>query len=237
MKLVIAETGVPPKDLGGAWPSYPDMFQAMFASVGAGFSYDVADVLNGADLPGPDGGDALLVTGSPAGVYEGHGFIEPLEAGVRDWAAAGKPIVGICFGHQLIAQAFGGRVEKSERGWGVGVHTYEVVGEAPWGEGPSRFACVVSHQDQVVSLPQGFRRVAGSAFTPHGCLTHEELPILTFQPHPEFDHPFASALMELRSDRIPEERISLGKASLANESDRSLMGLWIKNFIESRAQV
>lgn len=236
MKLVIAETGVPPKELDGDWPSYPDMFAAMFERAGARFDIEVADVLNGARIPDPDDGDALLVTGSPAGVYEKHDFIKPLEASVRAWAETGRPVVGICFGHQLIAQAFGGKVEKSERGWGVGVHTYEVVADAPWGDVPARFSCAVSHQDQVVTLPPGFRRLAGSAFTPFGSLIHERLPVLTFQPHPEFDHAFASALMDLRSDRIPDERTSLGQESLRNESDRLAMAIWIKKFLELRAQ-
>ena len=231
MKLVIAETGVPPQELRNDWPGYPAMFGAMFEGVGVKFDYQVVDSIGGEPVPEPSSGEALLVTGSPLGAYEEHAFIKPLEASIRAWAEARKPVIGICFGHQIIAQAFGGRVEKSERGWGVGVHTYEVVGEAPWGAGPSRFSCVVSHQDQVVELPPGFRRVAGSAFTPFGCLAHEELPVLTFQPHPEFDHGFASALMELRSDRIPAERTSLGQASLANGSDRPLMAQWIRDFV------
>ncbi|NNU17455.1 type 1 glutamine amidotransferase [Parvularcula sp. ZS-1/3] len=233
MKVVIAETGVPPKELPGSWPSYPEMFRRMFEDIGAGFTYETYDTDHVA-VPEPQEGAALLVTGSPRGVYEDHAFIPRLEESVRKWAGAGRPVVGICFGHQLVARAFGAKVEKSERGWGVGVHTYEVVGDAPWGEGPRRFACAVSHQDQVMGLAGGLTRIAGSAFTPYGCLGHEELPVLTFQPHPEFRHDFASALMALRSDRIPEERTSLAQASLRNESDRMAIALWIKNFMEAR---
>lgn len=234
MKLRIAETGRPPAGLDGEWPGYPAMFKTMLDAAGGHFDIETINVAEGGLVPEPEDGTALLVTGSPSGVYEEHAFIRPLEEAVRAHAEAGTPVVGICFGHQLIAQAFGGRVEKSERGWGVGVHTYEVVGPAPWGDGPARFSCAVSHQDQVVRLPEGFRRIAGSAFCPFGALAHRELPVLTFQMHPEFPHDFAAALMRLRSDRIPEERTSLGLASLRNPSDRGMMAVWIRNFLEGR---
>ncbi|MEM9839475.1 MAG: type 1 glutamine amidotransferase [Pseudomonadota bacterium] len=234
MRLLIAETGRPPAEIAGDWPSYATMFETMFRGASARFTCETITVMEGASVPEPQRGDALLVTGSPKGVYEGDDFIAPLEEAVRHYANTGAPVVGICFGHQLIARAFGARVEKADAGWGVGVHTYEVVGDAPWGEGPSRFACAVSHQDQVLSLPEGFRRVAASAFTPFGALAHETLPVLSFQMHPEFDHDFASALMDIRSDRIPAERAELGQMTLRNSSDRSLMASWITRFIKER---
>ncbi|MEM1380779.1 MAG: type 1 glutamine amidotransferase [Pseudomonadota bacterium] len=233
MRLIIAETGTPPSALPGDWPSYPQMFAAMFERAKLDFDIETINVIQGALVPEPQRGVGLLVTGSPKGVYEDHAFIAPLEAAVRDYAEAGCPVVGICFGHQLIARAYGAEVAKSERGWGVGVHTYEIVGETPWQGGPSRFACAVSHQDQVLSLPEGFRRVAGSAFTPYGALAHDSLPLLSFQMHPEFDHDFAAALMQLRADRIPADRVDLGQATLRNTSDRAQMAHWIGDFIKN----
>ncbi|MEO1656284.1 MAG: type 1 glutamine amidotransferase [Pseudomonadota bacterium] len=234
MKLVIAETGVPPEGLGSDWGTYPQMFETMFEQAGASFEVETFNVMAGQSLPEPRAGQTLLVTGSPQGVYEDHDWIPGLENAVRAWAGAERPVLGICFGHQLIAKAFGARVEKSDKGWGVGVHTYEVVGETPWGTGPSRFSCAVSHQDQVLEAPDGFTRIAGSAFCPFGALAHDELPVMTFQMHPEFEHNFAAALMDLRADRIPQERRDLGQASLVNESDRSQIAQWMRSFIELR---
>lgn len=237
MKLTIAETGKPPAEIASDWPSYPAMFEAMLNGAGGTYDVEAIDVTEGREVGTPRAGEALLVTGSPMGVYEDHAFIPPLEAAVRAWAEAGRPVVGICFGHQLIARAFGAPVEKSERGWGVGVHTYEVVGDVPWeaeeGEGPDRFACAVSHQDQVLAAPPGFHRVAGSAFCPFGTLAHSTLPVLTFQMHPEFSHDYASALLQLRSDRIPADRCELGQASLKNGSDRAQMAVWIEQFLRA----
>ncbi|MEM7741921.1 MAG: type 1 glutamine amidotransferase [Pseudomonadota bacterium] len=234
MKLVIAETGVPPESLGAAWGSYPDMFRAMFKSAGAVFEVQSFNVMEGQVVPSPQPGEALLVTGSPQGVYEDHDWIPGLEAAVRRWAHAERPVLGICFGHQLIAKAFGAPVEKSSKGWGVGVHTYEVVAETPWSAGLPRFACAVSHQDQVQAVPEGFTRIAGSAFCPFGALAHQTLPVLTFQMHPEFDHGFAAALMDLRADRIPQERRDLAQATLQNESNRTDLAQWMRAFIEDR---
>jgi len=237
MKLTIAKTGVAPEQIRDAWPSYPEMFEAMLEKAGARFTCRTVDVDAGVTLGEPEPGEALLVTGSPKGVYEGHAFIQPLEEAVRRYAEAGAPVVGICFGHQLIARAYGADVGKSDKGWGVGVHTYSIVGETPWADASQRFSCVVSHQDQVLSLPAGFRRLAGSAFTPFGTLMHETLPILTFQMHPEFSHDFAAELMRVRADRIPAERTDLGQATLRLPTDRERMAMWIKEFVERRINV
>ncbi|MEM9988211.1 MAG: gamma-glutamyl-gamma-aminobutyrate hydrolase family protein, partial [Pseudomonadota bacterium] len=68
-----------------------------------------------------------MITGSPAGVYEDHPWIAPLEDSIREWTWQNHPVVGICFGHQIMAQALGGMVQKSDRGWGVGLHTYNMA--------------------------------------------------------------------------------------------------------------
>jgi hypothetical protein len=83
----------------------------------------------------------------------------------------------------------------------------------------------------VQSLPQGFRVVAGSPFCPYGVLAHERLKVLTFQPHPEFTHAYASALLELRRDRIAPDGVAYGEASLSHDSDRLMMARWIRRFL------
>jgi GMP synthase-like glutamine amidotransferase len=208
----------------------------MLEGAGGGFEPLFVDVENGASLPAPEEGTALLVTGSPKGAYEDHDFIPALEEAVRNYAHAHLPVVGICFGHQLVAKAFGCRVEKSSMGWGVGVHTHEVLAPAPWGEGPPRVACAVSHQDQVTELSEELERIAGSPFCPNAALVHRGLPVLTFQAHPEFTHDYAAALLSLRADRIPRDRVETGLRSLENETDRDLLARWIRAFLLSQAE-
>src|SRR5690606_29836112 len=131
-KLTIIEAGAPPAPLAGRFPSYPDMFQAMVARHEAGFGHEVVKILDGAALPAPEGLDAVLITGSPAGAYEDHLWLPPLRQFNRAAHDAGTRMVGVCFGHQIIADALGGVVRKSEKGWGLGRHDYEVVPFPPY---------------------------------------------------------------------------------------------------------
>ncbi|WP_370334686.1 type 1 glutamine amidotransferase [Parvularcula marina] len=236
MKLVIAETGIPPMDLSATHNHYPDMMVAMLSKAGLDVDAGVARVFSGDQAPAPDEGDALLITGSPAGVYEDLPWIAPLAAAVRDWASSGKPVIGICFGHQLMAHAMGGRVEKSAFGWGVGVHTYELTDAARASGDPARIACVVSHQDQVVSLPEGAERIGGSAFCPNGIIRYGQGRMLSFQMHPEFDHEFAEALLAIRENIIPAERVALARAGFSHHTDRALMGKWIAAFLKGEVE-
>src|SRR5690606_28142769 len=129
------------------------------------FSFTTYETFRNGALPKPADFDGLLITGSPAGVYEDHVWIAPLEHLVRETAKAGKPQVGICFGHQLMAKAFGGEVRKSDKGWGVGVHHYDVTADTPWmAPMQGKISCAVSHQDQVIAPPPGAKVIAGSDF-------------------------------------------------------------------------
>jgi GMP synthase-like glutamine amidotransferase len=126
MKLAILETGYPPGNLADEFGDYSEMFQRL---LGPGFEVKSFDVQSGV-LPAADGHNAYLITGSPAGVYDPLPWIAPLEQFIRD--AGDAKMVGICFGHQAMAEALGGHVEKSEKGWGAGLHRYTVVRPEPW---------------------------------------------------------------------------------------------------------
>ncbi|MEM8771465.1 MAG: gamma-glutamyl-gamma-aminobutyrate hydrolase family protein [Pseudomonadota bacterium] len=231
MHIHILETGAPPAPLDEEHPNYPTMFERLLAASSEHFSFSSSAIFRGEIPPSVASFDALLVTGSADGVYEGHDWIAPAEELIRAAAAAKRPQIGVCFGHQLMAQAFGGRVEKSDKGWGVGVHDYAVRSLAAWMTPPQgRIACAVSHQDQVIDLPDGARVLAGSDFCPNGVITYAQGPAISLQPHPEFSHDYAEALMRLRRGRIPEPLVDAGLSSLKGKSDRSLIGQWMANF-------
>ncbi|WOI52644.1 glutamine amidotransferase-related protein [Parvularcula sp. LCG005] len=234
--IVIAETGRAPGSLFAEYGGYDRMMLDMLERAGHSFSTRTVAVLDGERLMPPNPGEALIVTGSPAGVYDDHEWIAPLAQSVREWASAGAPMVGICFGHQLMAHAFGGEVIKSPKGWGVGVHTYDVVGEAPWQNGPVRFSCAVSHQDQVVALPAGAQRIAGSPFCPNGVIRYADGPALSFQMHPEFSHEFARDLLHMRRDSIGEDVAGWALPTFDHPSDRGAMADWIGQFLKGKSQ-
>jgi GMP synthase-like glutamine amidotransferase len=224
MSLAILETGKPPLPLLERFGRYPAMFERLLDREAA--SYDV----EAGELPArPDAHTAYLVTGSPAGVYDELPWIAPLLDFLR--SAKGKAkLVGVCFGHQAMAQAFGGHVEKSHRGWGVGLCDYRIVERLPFMDGEDTLAVPISHQDQIVRQPPHSRVLAGNAFSPFGMLAYEDQPALSCQFHPEFSPDFAAALIDLRRERLNDPDKAIGSLSAPNDNER--VGRWIGAFLD-----
>ena len=225
MSLAILEAGAPPPALLAEFGHYPAMFERLL-----GVDATTYEVRAG-ELP-PDVGDhsAYLITGSSAGVYEDLPWIAPLMTFLR--AAKGRAkLVGICFGHQLMAQAFGGHVEKSAKGWGVGLHSYPIVRHEPWMDGAPLVAAPASHQDQVVQPPPDAELIASSVFTPYAGFAWRDGKAMSFQFHPEMSPEFAAALYESRRDRIPEVDAAIASLDAPNDSDR--IGRWITRFLSA----
>lgn len=227
MEIGLLRTGTPPPDLEPRFGSYDGMFERL---LGPGFRVRAYDVQGGETPPSPGAHPAFLVTGSAAGVYEPLPWIAPLLAFLRE-AKGRTKLVGICFGHQAMAEALGGRVEKSGLGWGIGLQDYELRGRAPWmGEAPpAAIAVPVSHQDQIVVPPPNVRVLAGNAFTPFGMLEWEDGSALSMQFHPEFEPDYAQALIEHRRARVPNPDSAI--ASLDRPNDRALVAEWMRAFL------
>ena len=130
-----------------------------------------------------------------------------------------------------MAEAFGGRVEKSDRGWGIGLQSYDVAETAPWMDEVAAFAIPVSHQDQIVVQPPATRVLARNDFSPFGVVAYDDQPAISFQGHPEWDPDFAKALVEVRRDRLPGADRAI--ASLDAPNDRARVGEWIRRFLKS----
>lgn len=226
MKLAILETGRPPDQLVDRFGTYPDMYRRMLGLEEPLPSYDVAS----GQLPArPEAHDAYIVSGSPAGVYEPLPWIGELGDFLR--AARGKAkLVGICFGHQAMAQTFGGRVEKSDRGWGVGLHEYAVTARQPWMDAALSVAVPASHQDQVVAKPPDTVITNASLFTPIAGLAWRDGTAISFQFHPEFEPDYAKALIESRRDRLEDPDAAI--ASLDRFNDNGRIAGWIRRFLD-----
>lgn len=226
MKVAILETGRPPGTLAQQFGDYPAMFAAL---LGPGFEVQSFNVPGG-ELPSdPARHSAYLITGSPAGVYEPLPWIGPLQEFIR--ASERSKMVGVCFGHQIMAEALGGRVEKSDKGWGTGLHRYTVLTREPWMDTASTIAVPASHQDQVVVQPPRTEIVARSDFTPFAALAWSNRPAISFQFHPEFSPEFAKALIEKRYDVVPDPQSAI--LSLDAPNDNARVGGWIKRFLEA----
>ena len=194
MKIGILQTGTSPDELKPTHGDYDDLFKRMLG--GRGFVFQTFRVFDG-ELPSSvEAADGWLITGSRFGVYEDHDWIPPLEDFLRAAYGAGVPIVGICFGHQILAQALGGRVEKFGGGWSVGATVYDTTN----GHQEQMMAW---HQDQVIEIPEGAEVIGSSEFCANAVLAYGNRA-LTVQPHPEFTPEFMADLLIARRDILPE---------------------------------
>ena len=228
MHVGILVTGDPPPALAETFGRYDAMVAAL---LGEGFETTAYRVADGRMPPAPDAHPAWLITGSSAGVYDDLPWIAPLEDFLR--AARGQAkLVGICFGHQIMARAFGGRVEQSSKGWGVGLHRYDVLAQRPWMDGAPSIAIPVSHQDQVIAPPAGATVLAASEFTPFAMLGWGD-DAMSMQCHPEFAPGFAAALYDSRRDRLPDAAGAI--ESLGQPNDEARVAGWIRAFLKGEA--
>ena len=146
-------------------------------------------------------------------------------------------MLGVCFGHQIMADALGGDVRKSEKGWGLGRHAYRVVGRPPFmADAPETLAIACSHQDQVIVPPDAAEVVLASDFTPNAGLFYKSGKALSFQPHPEFLDDYALALVELRRGRAPDAVVQQGVGSFVQSSDSARIADYIGKFFLGAAR-
>jgi len=226
MIIGILETGRPPRALQPRFGSYPDMFKAL---LGPGRDYRIFDVQAG-HLPDPDAPfDGHVITGSPAGAYDDLPWIAPLESFLRSVKGRTR-LVGVCFGHQIMAQAFGGRVEKSAKGWGVGLQTYDILAQQPWMDSAAPIAIPVSHQDQVIEPPPDARVIGGNDFNAFGLLAYDGAQAISLQCHPEFAPDYATALIEARAEQLGA-LAAPAVQSLQSPNDCVRVGGWIRQFL------
>lgn len=233
MRIGILKTDAVRPEWVDEFGEYPQMFEQLLGSVDPTLEFVSYDVEEG-EYPDDIGEvDAYLITGSKSSVYEDKEWIRVLEDFVRAIHAREMKLVGICFGHQIVAQALGGKTEKSEKGWGVGAHIASFEGFPEWHDGASSdFHLLVSHQDQVVQPAPGTVVLAGSDFCNNAvCQLGEH--ILTFQAHPEFVKGYSENLLNLRREVIGEDNYEQGMASLGKTLDRERVARWIATFLRS----
>jgi len=224
MKIGILHTGHAPDEVLGDLGDYDAMFERLLA--GKGFTFETWNVVD-MDFPTDvHQADGWLISGSKHGAYEDLPFIPPLEEFIRAAYEASVPTVGVCFGHQIIAQALGGTVEKFKGGWTIGPQTYD-WGGTPWD-------LIAWHQDQVIERPAKATDHAGNAFCENAILVYDDRAF-TMQPHPEFRKPMIDALVEYRAKGvIPNQQIALATKGVEAANDDMKMADAIAQFFKTR---
>jgi GMP synthase (glutamine-hydrolysing) len=220
MQIGILQTGESPDALRAEMGDYPDFFETLLA--GRGLTFRRWAVLRNAFPDSVNDCDGWLITGSRFGAYEDHPWIPPLEAFIRQAYDAHVPVVGVCFGHQIIAQAMGGKVEKYPGGWSVGPTEYDFDGE--------KLTLNAWHQDQVTKLPPGAQVVGRTAFCENAALLYDDR-MFSVQPHPEFRNDFVQGLIEKRGrGLVPDPLLDAATARLDTPLDSPRMADRIAQF-------
>ncbi|WP_296248407.1 amidotransferase [Pseudomonas sp. UBA4194] len=236
LNICILETDVLRPELVEQYHGYGRMFENLFARQPIPARFTVFNVMNGEY---PDEGaryDAYLVTGSKADSFATDPWIETLKAFMLDRYQRGDKLLGICFGHQLLALLLGGKAERATQGWGVGTHEYTLANRTPWMTPEiETLTLLISHQDQVTALPANASVVASSEFCPFAAYRIGD-QVLCFQGHPEFVHDYSRALLDIRQQHLGEQVYNSGIASLDKEHQGITVAEWMMRFVAHDAR-
>lgn len=222
MKIGILVTGHPPDELRDQFGAYDAMFRTLLD--GNGFEFESYAVVDNQFPDSADQVDGWIITGSRHGAYENHAWIPPLEDLIREIWKSGRPLVGVCFGHQIIAQALGGKVEKFSGGWAVGRTNYDFDGQT--------VTLNAWHQDQVVELPEGAEVTGSNAFCRNAMVAYGDT-IWTVQAHPEYGDGFIKGLMETRGKGVvPDDLMQAAAKRLPAKDDNPKIAQHMAEFLK-----
>ncbi len=215
---------------------YTEMFSSLLLSVDPSLELVFYDVVNDHFPCDIHICDVYMSTGSKFSVNDGLLWIKKLSAFIKTLHMARIGFVGICFGHQLIASALGGKVEQVDKGWGIGVSTALVAAEKSWMQPQPQtqiksINVVISHKEQITQLPSASEVLMANDFCPYSMFQVSDY-FLGIQGHPEFSGEYAKDLINLRKGQIPSDTVTKGLASLVNKPDSKIIMQWLLLFLE-----
>ena len=226
MRVAVLMTNTDESDFAHRWPLDGEKFPNMLRLVRPDWEFVVYPVKDGEFPASLEGIDGVMITGSPHSVNSGEGWTLRLEALIRDLVAAGIPVFGACYGHQAVAKALGGKVEKNPGGWVFG----QV--EAALADG-RKMPIYASHSEQVTALPQGaVANASGPGCPVAGFVIGDH--VMTTQYHPEMEPEFIAALIEYLAEELGPEITAEARASLGEAPDMAATAEWIARFLEGK---
>ena len=229
MRIGILQADFVREELRKKFGDYSGMFTEVLTAVSREpIEFAIFEVVNGQYPKAVNDCDGYVITGSHESVYDQSDWIIELKDFVHELNETKKKTVGICFGHQLIAHTLGGLTGQASKGWGVGIHSFEIHKRQTWMGSENSFRLICSHQDQVQILPEQAYTIASSPFCPYASYGIDK-HFLTFQGHPEFSIPYAKALLHMRKD-ILKDAFEPAILSMRGAHDALLVARWMIDF-------
>ncbi|MGH8434177.1 MAG: amidotransferase [Pseudomonas sp.] len=231
LRICILETDFLRPELVDQYQGYGRMFEQLFAQQPIAANFTLYNVVEGNYPSDDERYDAYLVTGSKADSFGADPWIQRLKTYLLERYERGDKLLGICFGHQLLALLLGGKSERAHQGWGVGTHRYQVAEQPTWmNPAMNELTLLISHQDQVTQLPENATVIASSEFCPIAayCINDQ---VLCFQGHPEFIHDYSKALLEIRQQHLGEQIYQQGLDSLQHDHQGITVAEWMMRFV------
>jgi GMP synthase-like glutamine amidotransferase len=237
MRICILETDILRPQLIEQYHGYGRMFRQLFEKQSITAQFDVFNVVEGCYPEADQAYDAYLITGSKADSFGTDGWILTLREYLLSRYQNGDRLIGICFGHQLLALMLGGKTERAAQGWGIGVNRYQLLEQPEWmSPALDSLDMLVFHQDQVTQLPANATLLASSAFCPNAAYSIGD-QVLCFQAHPEFVDDYELALLNLRREFLGEARYQQALASMSQAHQGVVVAEWMLRFAgQARAQ-
>ncbi len=218
MKLCILDNDHLDAAAAPRWHSYGRMTERLLRAAGHAGELDTFVARDGLYPEDWDAYDAVVLTGSRSDAFGDDPWVQALRAHVRQRLAAGQKLLGICFGHQLIAHCLGAPVGRASQGWGVGSNTYQWLGDPSVANAQGQVTLLASHQDQVLALPEGATLLARNDHCPVAAYAIGK-QVLCVQPHPEFDADYSGYLLDTRRERFGEDLYQRAKSALKADHD------------------
>ena len=229
MKIALLICDHVPQELSDVHGNYSNMFNRLLDNI----DLDPYYVIDG-KFPDLSVYNAFVVTGSKYSVYDDIQWIHDLKLFTAEIYRLKKKMVGVCFGHQLITEALGGKVEKSHNGYLIGIHDFHMMDKRSWMLPDCKsYKTLMLCQDQVQTLPPDSTILSTSPECPIGMFILGDC-FLGIQGHPEFSIAYNQAVFESRIKKIGKEKVENAIASFKDETDNDLLAGYINNFLKSK---